>query len=265
METGGRGWSPGAEGGARGTGVEPWGLGCSRDAEPGSRGWSPGAGDGALALSPVAEDGSQGPGVDPGGRGWSRAAEPGAEDGARGPGLEPAATTRTRALKHVSAGSAPPPPPGHQGPLCVYNLRPGKNAGPSRAGRYRDQKGLCCTGWGGRVCFSGPVWVSSPRDARLVGLQGSHFPGAVWTLGGVSTLFAAASRPPRLPGSRPKFPASLLHSSHPCCGPESRQEAGRSLRGPNGPGKGKRSGRRCHPVKGFAKPRGHHPHPLSGS
>ena len=90
-------------------------------------------------------------------------------------------------------------------------------------------------------------------------LHGSHFPGAV------STLFPAASRPPLLPASLPKFPALLLHPGHPCSGPESRQEAGRRLRGLNGPGKGKRWGRGHHPVESFATPRGHRPHFLPGS
>ena len=135
-----------------------------------------------------------------------------------GPGLESAARARTRALKHVSPGSAPPPPPGHQGPLCVYNLRPGKSAGPSRAGRWRNQKGLCCTGRGGRVCFSGRVWVPSPRDARLVPNRpapGLPLPRGGLDPWGVSTLFPAAPRPPRPPASLPKFAALLLHPSQP--------------------------------------------------
>ena len=84
--------------------------------------------------------------------------------GAHGPGVEPAAEARTRATqarftRERAAAAAWAP-----GLLCVYNLRPGKSAGPSRAGRWRDQKGLCCTGRGGRVCFSGWVWVPSPRE-----------------------------------------------------------------------------------------------------
>ena len=150
--------------------MEPGDRGWSRAAEPGGRGWSPEAGGGAL-----------GPRVEP-----CRGAL------GLGPRLEPAARARTGALKHVSAGIAPPPPlPGHQGPLCVYNLQPGNSAGPSRAGRCRDQKGLCCTGWGGKACFSGRVWVYS-RDARLAPNRpapGLPLPGAVWTLGRFQPYF----------------------------------------------------------------------------
>ena len=195
--------------------------------------------------------------MEPGGRGWS----PGAGGGARGPGVEPGAKAGTRALKPFSAESASPPPPGHQGPLCVYNLRPGKSAGPSRAGRCRDQKGLCCTGRGGRVCFSRRVWVPSPKPP---GSKGSHFPGAVWTLVGFQPYFLPRPGPlvppvtSQIPGitTPPKSP--LLCPGEPA---RSREEPPRT----KWAREGKEVGAAAHPVKSFAKPRGHHPHPLSGS
>ena len=161
----------GASGSERSRTTESRESGRSRAAEPRDRGWR------RTAESRGSERCSA---AKPRDRGWSRTAESrwsrmqprrgaprsGRSRAAESTGREWSQQLRLgqEQLKHVSAGRARPPPPGHPGLLCVYNLRPGKSAGPSRAGRWRDQKGLCCTGRGGRVCFSGWVWVPSPRE-----------------------------------------------------------------------------------------------------
>ena len=112
----GPGWSRAGEP-RNGEGAASWSPGITRGAAQrslGVQGWSPGAGGGA-----------QGTRTEP-------------RLGARGPGWNQQRQLRQEQLKHVSAGSAPPPPPGHSCPLCIYNLRPGKSTGPSRAGRWRE-------------------------------------------------------------------------------------------------------------------------------
>ena len=170
-------------------------------------------------------------------------------------------------LKHVSPGSAPPPPPGH--PVCSAFITYGRERalvlqGPGDGGTRRVS--VAQVGAGG-CAFRGGSGSLLPGKAdwsQTALLQGSHFPGAGWTLGGFQPYFLP--RPDPLVPQR-HFPNLRHYYSTQVnrCGPESRQEAGRSLRGPNGPGKGKRWGRLRHPVKSFAKPRGHHPHPFSGS
>ena len=214
----------------------PRGPGWSRAGEPRNRegaaprnpGITRGAAQrslGVLGWSPGVRGGTQGTRMEP-------------RLGAREPGWSQQLRLGQQQLKHVSARSAPPSPPGHPGPLCVYNLPPGKSAGPSRAGRWRDQKGLCCTGRGGSVCFVGWIWVPSPREGRLV--PNRPAPGLPLSRGGldpwrVSPHFLPRPGRPLLPASPPKLPASLLHPRHPCSDPESLQEAGRSLRGEKGP------------------------------
>ena len=139
--------SPGIAGGDA-----PRSLGDLRGAAPRSPGIAGGAAQRSLGGSRMqprrgAPGSERSRAAEPGGREWSQQLRLGQEQ-----------------LKHVSAGRARPPPPGHPGLLCIYNLRPGTSAGHSWAGRWSDLKGLCCTGRGGRVCFSGWVWVPSPRE-----------------------------------------------------------------------------------------------------
>ena len=161
--------------GAQGSGVEPRrgarDRGRNRAAEPGS-GKEPRRGARGSRVGP--RSGASGSEVEPlsGALGSERSRTTESLESGRSHAAEPwdlewsqQVRLGQEQLKHVSAKSAaPPPPPGHPGLLCVYNLPPGESAGLSRAGRWRDQKGLCCTGRGGRVCFSGWVWVPSPRE-----------------------------------------------------------------------------------------------------
>ena len=232
----------------------------------------PGAGGGAVQRSPVAEGGARGTGVEPWGRGWSPGNRDGAAPWSPGTGVEPAAAARTTATQARFSRERPAAAAWAPGSALVYNLPPGKSAGPSRAGRWRDQKGLCCTGRGGRVCFVGWIWVPSPREGRLVPNRpapGLPLSRGGWNLGGGggggSPHFLPRPGRPLLPASPPKLPASLLHPRRPCSGPESRQEAGRSLRGEKGPREGKEEVAAATPCKKFREPRGHHPHPLFGS
>ena len=191
-----------------------------------------------MPRSPVAEGGARGPGVepcqgarepgvDPWGRGWSQQ---------RRLGQVHSSTFQPRVRRRRLLGTRVRSAFITYGRERALVLQGPGDIGTRRVSVAQVGAGGCAfRGRSGSLLRGMPDWWGS----RAPTSQGRSGPLG----GGVSTLFPAASRPPRLSGSLPKFPALLLHSSHPCCGPESRQEAGRSLRGPNGPGKGKRWGR----------------------
>ena len=108
---------------------------------------------------------------------------------------------------------------------------------------------------------------SPPQDGRLsqtARLRAPTSQGQSGPLGGFNPISCRVPAPSS-PSVTSQIPGITTSSRSACSGPESRQEAGRSLRGLNGPGRGKSWGRRLHPLKSSAKPRGHRPHPLPGS
>ena len=98
-----------------------------------------------------------------------------------------------------------------------------------------------------------------PPGSRAPTLQGRVEP---WR---VSPHFLPRPGRPLLPASPLKLPASLLHPRRPCSGPESRQEAGRSLRGEKGPREGKEEAAEATRCKKFPRtPADTTPIPFSG-
>lgn len=140
----------------------------------------------------------------------------------RAPGRGAAHPSRSELPLHFPGEARPPaaahPRPGSGGPRS--SPRPGrpagvnssviKSAGPARADSSRAQKGLCAQIAG--LCFSGRLWVPSPRGGRRVPAR--RAPGLPLHKGragpsGASTAFPVASWPTLL-ASPPKHPALLL-------------------------------------------------------
>lgn len=196
--------------------------------------------------------GAPGPGVEPreqdGAAPWS--------PGPAGVGASSGGSDNSN-LGHVSAGSAPPPPPGHPGPLWFITYRRERARvlqGPGDGGTRRVS--VAQVGAGGCAPCGvdlGPFSPGRPTGPKPPGLQGSHFPGADGTLGGF-TAFPAASRPPSSPSATSQIPGiTTSPKAPPVLASESRQEAGRA-RGEKAEGAGKRRRRRRHHARSFANP-----------
>ena len=264
----------GASGSERSRTTESRESGRSRAAEPRDRGWR------RTAESRGSERCSA---AKPRDRGWSRTAESrwsrmqprrGAPRSGRSRAAEPRGREWSQQLrlgqeqlKHVSPGSAPPPPPpGRRGLLCVYNLPPGKSAvlqGPGDGGTRRVS--VAQVGAGG-CAFRGGSGSLLPGKAdwsQTALLQGSHFPGAGWTLGGFQPHFLPRPSPlfsqRHLPNSRHYY----YTQGTPVLAQRAGKKPGGATEEQRGRGKGKRRGRRRHAARSFAKPHGHHPHPPS--
>ena len=114
----------------------------------------------------------------------------------------------------------------------------------------------------------GWIWVPSPREVRLVPttrLQGSHFLGAGWTLGGFHRI---SCRVPATLFSQRHLPNSRHHyftQGTPVLTRRACKKPGGASEEKRGRGNGKRRRRRRHAARSIANPRGHHAHPLFGS
>ena len=113
----------------------------------------------------------------------------------------------------------------------------------------------------------GWIWVPSPREVRLVPttrLQGSHFLGAGWTLGGFHRI---SCRVPATLFSQRHLPNSRHHyftQGAPVLARRAGKKPGGASEEKRGRGKGKRKRRRRHHARSFANPADTTPIPFSG-
>ena len=221
--------SPGIAGGAAPRSLG--GPGCSRAAEPRDRGGaaprSPRAGSGASSCG---SDKSNSSTFQPGGRGRRRL----------GTRVCSAFITYGRERALVLQG------PGDGGTRRVSVAQVGAGGCAFRGG-------------------SGSLLPGKADWSQTALLQGSHFPGAGWTLGGFQPHFLPRPSPlfsqRHLPNSRHYYYTQGI----PVLAQRAGKKPGGATEEQRGLGKGKRRERRRHAARSFAKPHGHHPHPLSGS
>ena len=274
-EPGDHGWGRAAEPRVR-RGAEPRSLGNPGGAAPRSPGIA--GGDAPRSLGDLRGAAPRSPGIagraaprSLGDRGCSRAVEPRDRGGAapRSPGAGSGAsscgsdksnssTFHPRARGRRRLGTR----------VCSAFITYGRERalvlqGPGDGGTRRVS--VAQVGAGG-CAFRGGSGSLLPGKAdwsQTALLQGSHFPGAGCTLGGF--------RPHFLPRPGPLFSQRHLPNSRhyyytqgtPVLAQRAGKKPGGATKEQRGRGKGKRRGRRRHAARSFAKPHGHHPHPLS--
>lgn len=235
--------------------------GASRNAE-GTSPWSPGITRGAMQRR------LGGPGVEPWGRVWSPGNTDGAapwslgdRDGASSCGSDKSNSSTFQPGRQLAAASWAP------GPLCVYNLPPGRALvlqGPGDGGTRRVS--LHRSGVEGVLCGVdlGPFSPGRPTGPKPPGSRTPTLQGAGWTLGGFHRIFchvpATLFSQRHLPNSRHYY----FIQGTPVLAGRAWQEALRSLRGEKGPREGKEEEAAATPCKKFREPPRTRPPSLPG-
>ena len=213
---------------------------------------SPGIPGGAAQRSLGSWGGALGPGVDPRAHGWSRALEPGDQGGASSCGsdnsnsstFKPGARHRRRRLgTRVRSAFIT-----YRRERALVLQGPG-DGGTRRVSVAQVGAGACAL-WGG----SGSLLPGKADWSQTAWLQGSHFPGAGWTLGGFHRI---SCRVPAALFSQRHLSNSRHHyftQDAPVLARRAGKNPGGASEEKRGRGKGKRRRRRRHAARSFLEP-----------